>query len=291
MPCWIFFKSLGLLEIFYQPVSDLPVKGRVLLSVRFFFLHLNLLWWASYWVFSYLQSKVNFFNCSFQKKKKKKKRRHFRHLFAFIFSCCCFYSWHSAYSTSPNMTLHKIFILSKPCCERCPVLQNLHLASIHATISVGFSYHWVALQLYMKGHKVNENSIKTLLTFSEITKPHSQLNITFSIFVFKLTVPRTWDSRNSPIVEPIFQMKMLLQKELKAFFLKEIVWGFENCFCFFLFLFWTKSHSLEFMILSIFFPWNSWKNESQREKDLLKNVTWYPASFKTLIKIFLQTQT
>lgn len=62
--------------------------------------------------------------------------------------------------------------------------QNLHLASIHMTLLVGLSYHWVARQLYMKGHKVNENSIKTRLAFSEITKTCSQLNISFIILFF-----------------------------------------------------------------------------------------------------------
>lgn len=140
------------------------------------------------------------------------------------------------------------------------------------TGSVGFSYRWVALQLYMKGHKVNENSIKTLLAFTEITKPCSELNISFSFF-FKHTVPRIWDSRKSPTVEPIFQMRVLIHKEMKALILKGIIWVWRLLVCwfggfFFFFFFWKKSPSLEFMFLSVCLHLNSWRNESRRKKVL-----------------------
>lgn len=71
-----------------------------------------------------------------REKIKKKPPHHFRVLLAFIYSCCCFCSWHSASSTSPEMTLHKIFILSKPCCEHYPVLPEFAF-SIHSYDSIG----------------------------------------------------------------------------------------------------------------------------------------------------------
>lgn len=112
-------------------------------------------------------------------------KHHFRDLLAFIFFPAVAFTL-DIQPTQQVLIRHSIksFSCQSPAVSVAQCFQNLHTASIHRTLSVGLSYHWVALQLYMKGHKVNENSIKTLLAFSEITKPCSELNISFSFSFF-----------------------------------------------------------------------------------------------------------
>lgn len=155
-------------------------QGFALCQVFIFFL--ISFWWASYWVLATYRGKLIFLIAV---SNQKKKSHHFRDLLAFFFFPAVAFTL-DIQPTQQVLIWHSIKSLScqSPAVSIAQCFQNLHLASIHMTISVGFSYHWVALQLYMKGHKVNENSIKTLLAFSEITKPCSELNIGFSIIFF-----------------------------------------------------------------------------------------------------------
>lgn len=180
--CW---KMLGLPEISCQPVPGFPVKGRVLLSVRYFFFFLISFWWASYWVFSYLERKVNFLIAVSNKNPPSLQRSSCFHFFpAVAFTL-------DIQPTQQVLIWHSIKSLScqSPAVSIAQCFRNLHLTSIHTTMSVGYSYYWVALQLDMKGHKVNENSIKALLAFSEFIEPCSELNISFSIFLFNSQYP------------------------------------------------------------------------------------------------------
>jgi len=64
--CW---KSLGLPEIFCQPVSGFPVKGRVLLSVRFLFFFKSPFDKLPIGFLATYRAKLIFFYYSFQQKK------------------------------------------------------------------------------------------------------------------------------------------------------------------------------------------------------------------------------
>lgn len=78
----------------------------------------------------------------------------------------------------------------------------------------------------MKGHKVNENSIKTQLAFSEITKTCSELNISFRIFFFfNSQYPEPETAETIPSKSLFFKVRMLCQKEGKALIFKGVFSG------------------------------------------------------------------
>lgn len=176
--------------------------------------------------------------------------------------------------------------------------QNLHLASIHMTISVGFSYHWVALQPYMKGHKVNENSIKTLLAFSEITKPYSELNISFSVvfFFFNSLYPEPEKAETVLSLSPFFRWGCYFRRNWRLWFWRGLFEGvgifyvqFWEFFFSFLLL---KKDPLIGVYISFCMFWLEFLDKLIPEGERSHgNVTLYPTSFEMYTRIFLQTQT